>query len=245
MGMRLKLVACKVLQRELCLLIPNCDNFIDVTFIRQDLHNTPQLLNKALQEEIDKIDTGDDNHTSPEPFDAILLGYGLCSNAVTGLKSARHKIVIPKAHDCITFLLGSRERYNNVFIKNPGTYWYSTGWVENAKLPNKERLEEIRREYTETYGEENAQYLMEMEHNWVKDYNTAGFIFWDGIKTNDAHKFTQRCAESLKWDFRAYQGSSAFLSDLLNGRWNPDYFLILEPGTSASQSFDGEVIKGG
>ena len=244
MGMRLKLLACKVLQRELCSLIPECDNYIDVTFIRQDLHNTPQLLNKALQDEIDRIDAGDDKHTSPEPFDAILLGYGLCSNAVTGLKSTCHKLIIPKAHDCITFLLGSREKYNDIFNQNPGTYWYSTGWVENAKLPSKERLEEIRKEYTETYGEENAQYLMEMEHNWVKDYNTAGFIFWDGVKNSDARNFTQRCAESLKWEFKAYQGSSAFLSDFLNARWNSKYFLILEPGNSASQSFDEEVIKG-
>jgi hypothetical protein len=245
MGMRLKLLACKVLQRELCSLIPRCNNYIDLTFIRQDLHNTPQLLNKALQDEIDRIDSGDDKHTSPEPFDAILLGYGLCSNAVTGLKSTRHKLVIPKAHDCITFLLGSREKYDKVFNSNPGTYWYSTGWVENAKLPSKERMDEIRREYTETYGEENAQYLMEMEHSWVKDYNTAGFIVWDGIKTDEASKFTRQCAESLKWDFIAYQGSSAFLSDLLNARWDPKYFLVLEPGNSASQSFDEEVITGG
>jgi hypothetical protein len=243
MGMRLKLLACKVLQREICLLIPTCENLIDVTFIRQDLHNTPQLLNKALQEEIDKIDAGIDKHTSPETIDAILLGYGLCSNAVTGLRSVKHKLVIPKAHDCITFLLGTREKYNEVFNNNPGTYWYSAGWVENAKLPSKERLEEIRKEYIETYGEENAQYLMEMEHNWVKDYNTAGFINWEGVNTNEAKNYTQRCARSLKWDFKAYQGSSAFLSDLLNGRWDPKYFLVLEPGSTASQSFDEEVIK--
>lgn len=241
--MRLKLLACKVLQREICLLIPQCQHYIDVTFVRQDLHNTPQLLNKALQEEIDRIDAGTDKHTSPEPFDAILLGYGLCSNAVTGLRSVRHKLIIPRAHDCITFLLGSREKYNEMFNAAPGTYWYSTGWVENAKLPSRERLEEIRREYVETYGEENAQYLMEMEHNWVKDYNTAGFIYWDGIKTDDARKFTQQCAQSLQWDFKAYQGSSAFLADFLSGRWNPEYFLVLEPGKAASQSFDEGVIK--
>ena len=241
--MHLKLLACKVLQREISLLTAQSDHFIDVTYIRQDLHNTPQLLNSSLQEEIDRLDAGDDRYTCPEPIDAILLGYGLCSNAVTGLKSAKYKLVIPKAHDCITFLLGSREAYNYHFAKNPGTYWYSTGWVENVKLPSKARLEELLQEYTEIYGEENAQYLMEMEHNWVKDYTTAGFINWKELRTEKAQLFTKYCAESLKWDYKQFEGTTGFLSDFLNGNWNPAYFLILEPGQTAEQSYDELVIK--
>ncbi len=241
--MRLKLLACKVLQREISLLMAQCAHFIDVTYIRQDLHNTPQLLNAALQEEINKLDEGSDRYTCPEPFDAILLGYGLCSNAITGLKSARYKLVIPKVHDCITFLLGSREAYNHHFTSNPGTYWYSTGWVENVKMPSKKRLEEIREEYIGTYGEENAQYLMEMEHNWVKDYNTAGFINWNELKSDKALLFTKDCAQSLKWDYKKYDGSPGYLNSFLNGNWDPNYFLVLECGTSAEQSYDEEVIK--
>lgn len=241
--MRFKLLACKVLQREISLLMAKCEHFIDVTYIRQDLHDTPQLLNTILQQEIDKLDSGDDRYTCPEPFDAILLGYGLCSNAVTGLKSAKYKLVIPKAHDCITFLLGSREAYQHHFTNNPGTYWYSTGWVENTKIPSKKRIEEIRKEYNEIYGEENAQYLMEMEHNWVKDYNAAGFIHWDGINSIQAQQFTKACAQSLLWDYRHYEGSPGFLADFLNANWPPDYFLILEPGQVAEQSFDEGIMK--
>lgn len=241
--MRLKLLACKVLQREISLLMAQSDHFIDVTYIRQDLHNTPHLLNVALQEEIDKLDQGSDRYTCPEPFDAILLGYGLCSNAISGIKSASHKLIIPKAHDCITFLLGSREAYNHHFKNNPGTYWYSTGWVENTKTPSKKRLEEISKEYLETYGEENALYLMEMEHNWVKDYHAAGFINWNGIKSDQAQVFTRECARSLQWDYKQYEGTTGFLDNFLNGKWDPAYFLILDPGQSAEQSYDVEVIK--
>ena len=241
--MRLKLLACKVLQREISLLMAQSGHFIDVTYIRQDFHNTPQLLNSFLQEEINKLDGGTDQYTCPEPFDAILLGYGLCSNAVTGIKSSRYKLVIPRAHDCITFLLGSREAYDYHFNKNPGTYWYSTGWVENVKMPSKNRLEEIRSEYIETYGEENAQYLMEMEHNWVKDYHTAGFVNWKGINSDYAQQFTKESALSLKWDYRQYDGHPGYLENFLNATWDPDYFLILEPGQTAEQSYDQKVIK--
>jgi hypothetical protein len=241
--MRLKLLACKVLQREISLLIAISEHFIDVTYIRQDLHNTPQLLKTALQEEIDKIDAGTDKYTCPEAFDAILIGYGLCSNAVTGLKSAKYKLVLPKAHDCITILLGSREAYNYYFNNYPGTYWYSTGWVENAKLPSKARLDEIRKEYIEIYGEENAQYLMEMEHNWVKDYNTAAYIHWPGLNANKAIAYTKACAQSLQWAYKQYEGSTEFLANLLNANWQPVNFLLLEPGQIAEQSYDNEIIK--
>ena len=241
--MRLKLLACKVLQREISLLIAHCEHFVDVTYIRQDLHNTPQLLQVALQEEIDKLDQGTDRYTCPEPFDAILLGYGLCSNAVTGLRSISYPLVIPKAHDCITFLLGSREAYDEHFNNHPGTYWYSTGWVENTKMPSLKRLEEIRSEYSEIYGEENAQYLMEMEHNWVKDYHTAGYIHWKALKSEQSRLFTKECAESLKWDYKQFEGTTGFLSDFLNANWEPAYFLVLAPGQTAEQSYDGEVIR--
>jgi len=241
--MRLKLLACKVLQREISLLMAQCDNFIDVTYIRQNFHDTPQLLNAALQDEIDKLDKGDDKYTCPEPFDAILLGYGLCSNAVTGLKSSKYKLVIPKAHDCITFLLGSREAYDQHFNNNPGTYWYSTGWIENAKLPSKKRLEEIRKEYDEIYGKENSQYLMEMEHNWVKDYKTAAFINWHGIKSDKAQIFTRECADSLRWDYKQFEGTSGYLANFLNADWAENYFLVLEPGQTAEQSYNTGIIK--
>ena len=119
--MRLKRLACKVLQREISLLMAQCSHFIDVTYIRQDFHNKPQLLNSFLQEKINKLDEGTDKYTCPEPFDAVLPGYGLCSNGVTSFKSMLYKLVVPRAHDCITFLLGAREAYDYYFNKNPGT----------------------------------------------------------------------------------------------------------------------------
>jgi len=41
--------------------------------------------------------------------------------------------VVPRAHDCITLLLGSKERYAKLFGERPGTYWYSAGWLEIGK----------------------------------------------------------------------------------------------------------------
>ena len=49
--------------------------------------------------------------------------------------------------------------------------YHSTGWsMENFIL--KQSL----KEYMEKYGKDNAEYLMETEQNWLKEYNWAVYL---------------------------------------------------------------------
>jgi hypothetical protein len=50
--MRLKLIACKVLFREISLLASQCGNFVDITWMRQGYHRTPDLLRSTVQEQL-------------------------------------------------------------------------------------------------------------------------------------------------------------------------------------------------
>lgn len=54
--MYLKLLGCKILEREISSVVYNSKNAVDVTLIRQQYHETPKVLKQILQEEIDKID---------------------------------------------------------------------------------------------------------------------------------------------------------------------------------------------
>ena len=133
--MRLKLISCKVFFRAISYICSQTENIVDITWIRQGEHNVPEGLHALLQKEIDLIESGEDIHSNKMnalgehydgiigDFDAILLGYGLCSNAVAGLVAKKHRIVIPRAHDCITLFLGSREAYSRYFHEIPGCYW--------------------------------------------------------------------------------------------------------------------------
>ena len=89
--MRLKLIACKSLSRELCYLSSLSQNNIDLTFVRQGYHNAPDVLRKNLQQEIDAVESGEDAHTNElggnketvtalnrEDFEDILIFYVLC-----------------------------------------------------------------------------------------------------------------------------------------------------------------------
>ena len=100
-------------------------NLIDFEFLTQGYHDIPGTGRAEIQKRIDATAAG--------RYDALLLGYGLCSNILTGLTTAHTQLVIPRAHDCITFFLGSKERYQECFNAKPGTYYYTSGWLECTK----------------------------------------------------------------------------------------------------------------
>ena len=132
---RLQLIACKVLQREAYFCAARSKNVVDVVLMPQGLHNEPDRLRSEVQKALERT-----HDIQDRPYDASLLGYGLCSNGIVGL-GAEIPIVIPRAHDCITLLLGSKERYQEYFDSHRGVYWYSPGWIESGKQPGKERYE--------------------------------------------------------------------------------------------------------
>lgn len=246
--MRLKLIACKLLFREICLAVSKSNNYIDATFLAQHYHNTPEQLNKILQNEINKIDANDDLYTNElssykNDFDAILLGYGLCSNAVVGLCSKKYRLVVPKAHDCITLLLGSKEKYKNYFEMNKGIYWYTKGWIECTPMPSEERYKNCLLDYTEKYGEENAEFLMEMEQGWFLEYKRCTFINQNDFDNEKDILYTKECAKYLNWEYDELCGDLSLLNNLINGNWNENDFLVVPPNNKISPSFDNEILK--
>lgn len=244
--MRLKVIGCKVLTREMGYLSAQCPHFLDFTWLRQGYHNEPDLLRNILQEQIDRIDADADCCTCSNgigEFDAILLGYGLCSNGSCGVSSKKYPIVIPRAHDCITLFLGSKERYRALFDSaDGGIYWYTPGWIENSVMPSRERDEMAYQAYLQEYDEDNAQYLMEMEQGWMKKYRYAYYIQMPGISYPDYRGYTRSCADYLGWEFRDEAGDDSLLRRFLWGEWDPKEFLVLPPNTAAQPSYTEDIL---
>ena len=247
-----KLIACEVMFREICFLLSQTHNVVDVVFARKGLHDAgKKRMEEFLQAEIDKTD--------PEEYAFILLAYGLCNNGVCGL-FAKIPIVIPRAHDCITLLLGSKERYKEYFSANPGTYYKSSGWIEREAnfLPQSGSvMDELGiksyEEYVEEYGEENAQYLMETLGGWVKNYNKMTYIDVSIIQTGgntihfgDSDKYrekTKQKAAECGWEYEEIKGDIRLLEKLLNGDWNRDEFLIVPPDKKIISSYTDEIVS--
>ena len=192
---RFQLIVCKVLQREAYFCAARSPSEVDIVLMEQGLHDEPDRLRETVQKALERT-----SDIQGRPYDASLLGYGLCSNGTAGLK-AEIPIVIPRGHDCITLLLGSKERYREYFDSHRGIYWYSPGWIEAGKQPSQKRYETLLAAYTEKYGQDNAQYLLEVEQTWMKEYEWATYVDW-GLVESDRHKtYTKQCAEFLGWNY--------------------------------------------
>ena len=234
--MRLQFIACKVMQREAYLCAARSKNVVDVVLMEQGLHDEPQRLRSEVLKALDN--TCD---IQGRPYDASLLGYGLCSNGVAGL-SAKIPIVVPRAHDCITLLLGSKEKYQEYFDSHRGVYWYSAGWIEAGKQPSPERYEQLLKQYTEKYGDDNARYLMEVEQGWIGQYNWATYVDWGLANSEQYRDYTKRCADFLKWKYDELKGSSQLMQKMVDGRWDDNEFLVVKPGQTIKEDLTSAGI---
>jgi len=234
--MRLQFITCKVLQREAYYCAARSKNVVDVVLMEQGLHNEPDRLRTEVLKALENT-----RDVQGRPYNASLLGYGLCSNGIVGL-SAEIPIIVPRGHDCITLLLGSKNKYQEYFDSHRGIYWYSPGWIESDEQPSKERYERLLKEYKEKYGDDNAQYLMEVEQNWIKEYSWATFIDWGLTDSGEYKNYTKRCADFLHWNYEELRGNPALMQKLIDGDWNESEFLVVEPGQKIGEDLTNDGI---
>jgi hypothetical protein len=234
--MRLQFIVCRVLQREAYYCAARSRNVVDVVVLKQGLHQEPEKLRGEIQKALDNT-----NDIQGKPYDATLLGYGLCSNGIVGLKS-QIPLIVPRGHDCITLLLGSKDRYKDYFNSHKGVYWFSPGWIETDTQPGKERFERTLKEYIAKYGEDNARYLTTAEASWLKEYHWATYIDW-GLANSLAEKeYTKQAAEHLGWNYDIVKGDSGLMQRLVDGVWDEREFLIVKPGWKITEDLTSEGI---
>lgn len=236
-------LTCSALARSVYAAAAVAKPVISVRLFDQGLHNAPRSLRGRLQAAIDAVQPGE--------CDAILLAYGLCGTATLGLTARHTPIVIPRAHDCITLYLGSQQLYQKEFDAFPGTFWYSLDYLERNPASSAVALgaasiqvsEAIYQEYIEKYGQENADYLMQVMGEWGKHYNRAVFI---DTGLGDGAAYEQRArqqAEERGWRFEKRAGDRRLIISLLNGDWPEAEFLVVPPGHTITQAAGERLIQ--
>jgi len=208
--MRLKLLACEILRREIDSLTADSPHHIDVEFLPQELHVIGRVrMKNRLSEHLAAV--------NEDSYDALLLGYALCSGGIAGLSAGTIPLIVPRAHDCITFFLGSRERYQHYFFANGGTYFLTTGWFEQDNVLN--------------HGTEMMPF-----------YSKLAFIE-TGIEPDGTLEQRARdIAQERHWEFEKLTGDLSLLQRLIGGDWNDD-FLIVPPGKRIQAAYNDDVIE--
>jgi hypothetical protein len=204
------ILACATVMEELQpLLTP------DVTTRMLDfgLHVDPAKLKAALQTAIDE---------AAQSFDEVVLGYGLCSLAVVGLRANGCTLVVPRVDDCISIFLGSREEYRRQTRSQPGTYYLTKGWIEVGDTPFSEYDRLVAK-----YGEQRAERIIRLS---IKHYTRLALIDTGrGDDMEPYRTFARNLAE--RWDlrFEEVQGSNTLVRKMLFGPWDAD-FVVIPPG---------------
>ena len=249
--MFLRVIACDIAFREICLVAARSRNLTDLEFLTQGLHDTPTLGRKAVQERIDAVPAG--------RYDAILLGYALCGNIIAGLKAGRTPLVIPRGHDCITFFLGSKERYQQVAESSPGTYYYSSGWLECLRrrgeksasgsaqfLPTRAGLGgDVSSEYehwVRKYGEEEARYLLQEMDRWTAHYTQGVLIDFDFTRPLRLDEQVKDICLQRGWQYGEIPGDLGLLQRWLDGEWDPENYLVVQPGETVVPTYAEGII---
>jgi len=172
-----------------------------------------------------------------------VLAYGLCGRGTAGLRPSRHKLVIPRAHDCITVFMGSKEAYAEHHRRCPSCYYYTPGWNRERRVPGQERLESMRADLAAKFDPDDVEFLVETEREQWALHDTVTYL---DLGTDDAAAeaaYAQKCADWLGWKFEHPRGDPALLRDLLWGNWDDARFQIIEPGSQLGQAPDESVMR--
>jgi hypothetical protein len=248
----LKIIACEIALREICHVAARSPSLLDLEFVTQGLHDIPCSGGAEIQRRIDAVPAG--------KYDAILIGYGLCGNLISGLRARHTPLVIPRAHDCITFFLGSKERYQEFCDTRTGSYYYTPGWLECLRrrgtqasgldqnfLPTRAGAAEasggIYEQWVVKYGEEQARYLREVMDQWTQHYSHGVLIDYDFAAPLRLDGQVKEICAARGWKFESVPGDLALLQRWVDGDWNPEDFLVLRPDERIAPSYHEGVIE--
>ena len=213
-------VCCETIKDELQYAVAETSRAYPVVWIQSGLHNFPDRLRTRLQEALDEI----------AGYDRVLLGFGYCGNAIAEIRTGDFELVVPRADDCITIMLGSpaaRKKYES-------TYFLTKGWLDGEK--------NIWWEYNYTigkYGRERGRDIYDMV---LKNYTELGVLDTGAYDLEALRDQTEEIAKELGLVHRILPATTDYIRDLLTGPWPDDRFLTVPPRHTISA---GQLLPGG
>lgn len=221
--MKRLLIACETIRDEVEMALQHTGVKLETIWMSNLLHDSPERLKTALQEEIDKAE---DN------YNELLFAYGNCGNGLLGLKSETATMIIPRYGDCIDILLSEKKNLERI---RTSTYFLTQGWLRGEKSLDKEFQHNL-----EKYGESRARRVMDI---MFKHYKKLMLID-TGAYAVDLH--LPRVTDIGKFiglEVVVDQGSISPLEKLVTGQWQ-EGFCIIPPGqVTTHNDFDGVAVR--
>ncbi len=212
-GVETVILACSTIRNELEKAAEETNCPYRFIWVESGLHLVTDSLRRRLQEELDRISDAQ----------RVLLAFGFCGNAVLGLKSGDHELVIPRADDCITLLLGSRENREQC-SRQGGVYFLTRGWLEGEINIWKEYQAVLAR-----FGQERTDRIY---RRMLAHYKFLGLIDTGAYDLSSLLPSVREISDTLKLELIILEGTDRYLKRFLSGPWTSDHFIIIPPLTT-------------
>jgi hypothetical protein len=223
--------------------LSRADGRVEVQYLPMGVHQeTGQYAWSAIQKAVDSA--------NPDIYHHVLIGYGLCNYGVRGLRARQLPLVLPRRHDCISLLLGSQQRYEDLLQEEPSTYFQSSGWVDAAaegpvqplgivgtRLGNAQDLTSL----IAKYGEDNGRFLFET----LRPRAYAQHVYLTTGTTGE-QQLLERCQETARQagcPLRIIEGTTQLLDALVHGPWPEEEFLVVPPGKEVDLTYDEGLLR--
>jgi len=181
-------------------------------WVESGLHTVTDSLRRRLQEELDRMNG----------VQSVILAFGLCGNAVLGLKTGDYRLVIPRVDDCITLLLGSKDK-REISIRRGVVYFLTKGWMEGEL--------NIWKQYQSTVARFGLERTDRIYKKMLAHYKFLGLIDTGAYDLAEVLPQAREISAALKLELLILKGTDRYLKRLLRGPWNHDNFLLIPPST--------------
>lgn len=208
-------IACGILEREIHHLQQQNGWDLDVRWLESSLHDRPHNLHDQLIRIMESITA-----------DRVVLTYGQCGGSILGLHVTCEELILPRVDDCITLLLGSCRRRQEL-NRELAAYYLTEGWLVGKKTPMENFLQILER-----YGEKRGKQVIDVMY---RNYRSLCLL---DTGVSDMQQLEQLCrpmAEMTGKQICTAGGVLTWLEQLITGPWPRDRFLIKHRGETITQ----------
>lgn len=209
---------CNTLRDEVQKIIKVIGLNYPTVYLEGGFHNHPERMRSHINEILARETRG---------FDRALMAMGHCGGVCRELDPIGCELIIPRADDCLSLLMGSMKRRQKA-SRQIATYFLTAGWLRHT-----ENLITSFERDCELFGSKQARVIYRI---MLKHYRRFGFIDTGTYDLELEKKKTAPLSSILNIQTESLAGDLSWLRRLLTGPWNPDEFLVLAPGKRLDQS---------
>lgn len=212
-------LCCNTLENELKLVLEESGLNYPVAWLEAGLHNQPDKLRAHIDDSLKALGFG---CCAPR---RALLALGYCGGAVNRLGPFDFEMIMPRADDCLSLLMGSMALRHKASA-SCATYFLTEGWLRHT-----ENLITSFSHDQNVFGRERAERIYKI---MLKYYRRFGFIDTGSYDLNGAMESTRPLADLIGIENEILPGNLNWLQNLLTGPWDDKDFIVIKAGKTLS-----------